>query len=89
MLNERNASVLSTVATVLASVEAFIGSGPNGASPHHDLSDRVIEAGEPVVVDIGGSMPDGYCSDCTRTYVAGGTAPEDFAIPTPTTTTHC
>lgn len=56
----------------------IVAAGPNGASPHHELSDRVIEAGEPVVVDIGGTMPDGYCSDCTRTYVAGGTPPEDF-----------
>jgi Xaa-Pro aminopeptidase len=57
----------------------IVGSGPNGASPHHHVSQRVIEAGDPVVVDIGGTMPDGYCSDCTRTYVAGGSAPSDFA----------
>jgi Xaa-Pro aminopeptidase len=56
----------------------IVGSGPNGASPHHALSDRVIEAGDPVVVDIGGTMADGYCSDCTRTYVAGGKAPSEF-----------
>jgi Xaa-Pro aminopeptidase len=56
----------------------IVAAGPNGASPHHDTSDRVIEAGDPVVVDIGGTMPDGYCSDCTRTYVAGGEAPDDF-----------
>jgi Xaa-Pro aminopeptidase len=49
----------------------IVGSGPNGASPHHHLSDRVIEPGDPVVVDIGGVMPDGYCSDSTRTYVTG------------------
>ena len=57
----------------------IVGSGPNGASPHHELSDRVIERGEPVVVDIGGSLPSGYCSDSTRTYVAGGEPPTDFA----------
>jgi Xaa-Pro aminopeptidase len=57
----------------------IVGSGPNGASPHHQLSDRMIVAGDPVVVDIGGTMPDGYCSDCTRTYVAGGEPPSDFA----------
>ncbi|MGH8879339.1 MAG: M24 family metallopeptidase [Stackebrandtia sp.] len=56
----------------------IVGSGPNGASPHHDLSDRVIEAGDPVVVDIGGTTPEGYCSDSTRTYVAGGTPPGEF-----------
>jgi Xaa-Pro aminopeptidase len=57
----------------------IVGSGPNGASPHHALSDRTIEAGDPVVIDIGGTMADGYCSDCTRTYIAGGTPPADFA----------
>lgn len=49
----------------------IVASGPNGASPHHELSDRVIQAGEPVVVDIGGTMASGYCSDCTRMYVCG------------------
>jgi Xaa-Pro aminopeptidase len=56
----------------------IVASGPNGASPHHGTSDRVIEKGDPVVVDIGGTMPDGYCSDCTRTYVVGD-PPEEFA----------
>ncbi|MCM2578861.1 M24 family metallopeptidase [Streptomyces meridianus] len=49
----------------------IVGSGPNGASPHHELSDRVILPGEPVVVDIGGTTHEGYCSDSTRTYVVG------------------
>ena len=57
----------------------IVASGPNGASPHHHTSDRVIEPGDPVVVDIGGTMPDGYCSDCTRTYVAGGEPDPAFA----------
>lgn len=56
----------------------IVGSGPNGASPHHEVSDRVIKPGDPVVVDIGGTMPSGYCSDSTRTYMAGGVPPEDF-----------
>jgi len=55
----------------------IVASGPNGASPHHEVSDRVINAGEPVVVDIGGTMPSGYCSDSTRMYVCGK-APEKF-----------
>jgi Xaa-Pro aminopeptidase len=50
----------------------IVGSGPNGASPHHELSDRVVRAGDLVVVDIGGETPTGYRSDCTRTYVVGG-----------------
>jgi Xaa-Pro aminopeptidase len=56
----------------------IVGSGPNGASPHHEVSDRVIDAGDPVVVDIGGTMPSGYCSDSTRNYVAGGWAPAEY-----------
>jgi Xaa-Pro dipeptidase len=49
----------------------IVGSGPNGASPHHRDSDRVIEAGEVVVIDIGGPVAEGYNSDSTRTYVMG------------------
>ncbi|MCV2489108.1 Xaa-Pro peptidase family protein [Geodermatophilus sp. YIM 151500] len=49
----------------------IVGSGPNGASPHHELSGRAIEAGDLVVVDIGGMTATGYRSDCTRTYAVG------------------
>ncbi|GAA1568727.1 Xaa-Pro peptidase family protein [Kribbella sancticallisti] len=49
----------------------IVGSGPNSASPHHSLSDRVIEAGDMVVVDIGGPVAEGYNSDSTRTYAVG------------------
>ena len=55
----------------------IVGSGPNGASPHHESSDRVIEPGDVVVIDIGGPMPSGYFSDCTRTYLAAGGAVPD------------
>jgi Xaa-Pro aminopeptidase len=54
----------------------IVGSGPNGADPHHEVSDRVIEQGDIVVVDIGGAVPSGYNSDSTRTYVVGEPAPE-------------
>jgi Xaa-Pro aminopeptidase len=49
----------------------IVASGPNAASPHHTASDRVLGRGDAVVVDIGGTMPSGYCSDCTRTYAIG------------------
>ncbi|MFI6463890.1 M24 family metallopeptidase [Streptomyces sp. NPDC050538] len=49
----------------------IVGSGPNSASPHHELSDRTILPGDPVVVDIGGTALDGYCSDSTRVYAVG------------------
>src|ERR1035437_8364669 len=50
---------------------AILGSGPNSASPHHDASERVMRAGEPIVLVIGGTRA-GYASDTTRTvWVAG------------------
>ncbi len=50
----------------------IVGSASNGASPHHEASERVIGPGDVVVVDIGGPMPSGYFSDCTRTYLVNG-----------------
>jgi Xaa-Pro aminopeptidase len=50
---------------------AIVGSGPNAASPHHEPGDRVIEAGEVVLCDFGGTTPDGYCSDITRCVHTG------------------
>jgi Xaa-Pro dipeptidase len=56
----------------------IVGSGPNGSSPHHGVSGKVLERGDVVVVDIGGPLPSGYHSDCTRTYVLG--ADPDAAV---------
>src|SRR3954452_21252446 len=58
---------------------AIVGSGPNAASPHHDATDRVIQAGEVVLCDFGGTMVHddgvGYCSDITRCVWTGSTEP--------------
>jgi Xaa-Pro aminopeptidase len=54
---------------------AIVGSGPNGASPHHEAGERVIAAGDAIVLDFGGRMA-GYCSDITRTVVVGEPEPE-------------
>lgn len=54
----------------------IVGSGPHGADPHHEYSDRVLQAGDIVVVDIGGPVEPGYNSDCTRTYSLGEPDPE-------------
>lgn len=62
-----------------AAAFVIVGSGPNGASPHHDLSDRVVRPGDLVVVDIGGPTPEGYFSDCTRTYTMGEPAYPEIA----------
>ena len=58
---------------------AIVASGPNSASPHHEAGDRVIEAGDAVVLDIGG-MRAGYCSDTSRTAFVGDPAPEFAAL---------
>jgi Xaa-Pro aminopeptidase len=47
-----------------------VGSGPNGANPHHEAGERVIQAGDAVVLDFGG-LRYGYGSDTTRTVVVG------------------
>jgi Xaa-Pro aminopeptidase len=51
--------------------ETIVASGENSAKPHARPSDRVIRAGDPVVVDFG-AMFDGYRSDMTRTFCVGG-----------------
>jgi Xaa-Pro aminopeptidase len=47
-----------------------VGSGPNGANPHHEAGERTIEEGDAVVLDFGGLM-NGYGSDTTRTVCVG------------------
>ncbi|MBV5243407.1 Xaa-Pro peptidase family protein [Mycolicibacterium sp. PAM1] len=54
----------------------IVGSGPHGADPHHECSDRELQAGDIVVVDIGGPYDPGYNSDSTRTYSIGEPDPE-------------
>lgn len=54
----------------------IVGSGPHGADPHHEHSDRVVGRGDVVVVDIGGPVAPGYFSDCTRTYSLGEPDPQ-------------
>jgi Xaa-Pro aminopeptidase len=50
--------------------ETIVAAGANGARPHSRPSDRVLEAGETVVIDAGARV-DGYCADCTRTFTTG------------------
>ncbi|WP_248499505.1 M24 family metallopeptidase [Tomitella gaofuii] len=54
----------------------IVGSGPHGADPHHEVSDRVLAEGDMVVIDIGGPVEPGYNSDSTRTYCIGEPDPE-------------
>ncbi len=48
----------------------IVASGPNSASPHHHTSERVIQSGDVVVLDYGGTYQ-GYYSDITRTVFVG------------------
>jgi Xaa-Pro aminopeptidase len=48
----------------------IVAGGPNGARPHADPGERLLERGWTVIVDAGCSV-DGYCSDCTRTFATG------------------
>ncbi|WP_327432600.1 MULTISPECIES: aminopeptidase P family protein [unclassified Streptomyces] len=48
----------------------IVASGPNGANPHHEADDRVIERGDMVVLDFGG-LKEGYGSDTSRTVHVG------------------
>jgi len=43
----------------------IVGTGPNGASPHHHPGDRRLQPGDTVVIDIGATL-DSYKSDVTR-----------------------
>lgn len=49
---------------------AIVAGGPNGASPHHEPGDRVIQPGDLVVCDFGGRWQM-YSSDVTRTFAVG------------------
>jgi len=56
-----------------------VGSGPNGANPHHELGGRVLEEGDMVVLDFGG-LKDGYSSDTTRTVHVGEPTDEERSV---------
>lgn len=50
--------------------ETIVASGPRTALPHAGTGERAIEEGDLVLCDLGASWR-GYCSDLTRTFVAG------------------
>lgn len=49
---------------------SIVAAGENSARPHHQPGDRVIRAGEPIIIDMGARL-NGYCADITRTFVLG------------------
>lgn len=56
---------------------AIVAAGPDGASPHHGAGARRIGPGDPIVLDIGGTVQ-GYGSDITRMLWVTGA---DAAVP--------
>jgi Xaa-Pro aminopeptidase len=65
-----------------AAFDVIVASGPNGALPHAEPTERVLQPGDLVVVDIGARVQ-GYCSDMTRTFAveeASAQAREVYAI---------
>ena len=56
-----------------------VGSGPNGANPHHEAGDRTIEDGDMIVLDFGG-LKDGYGSDTSRTIHVGEPTDEEREV---------
>ena len=53
------------------SFQPIVASGAHGALPHAEPRATVIEPGTLVTIDWGAKL-EGYCSDCTRTFAAGG-----------------
>ena len=62
------------------SFSTIVGSGPNSTTLHYNADDRLMNAGEVVVMDIGASYR-GYAADVTRTVPIIGTfTPDQRAI---------
>ena len=55
----------SFVAQDVKPLFTIVGTGGNGAFPHHHTGKTILKSGDAVVMDIGGSK-DGYSSDITR-----------------------
>ena len=74
-----NASTAAQIGQVLGVDAIIVGSGPNGAFPHHEFSDRRLKAGDMVIIDIGATLDD-YHSDVTRVVHLGEPSAEERAV---------
>lgn len=61
------------------SFECMVASGTNSANPHHNNTDRALQAGDLIILD-GGAIYEGYASDITRTVALGNLSPESQRI---------
>jgi Xaa-Pro aminopeptidase len=57
----------------------IVGSGPNGANPHHEMGERIVQDGDMVILDFGG-LREGYGSDTTRTVHVGPATDEERLV---------
>ncbi|MFK7802022.1 MAG: aminopeptidase P family protein [Anaerolineae bacterium] len=57
--------------------EIIVASGPNSAMAHHHPSDRKLQIGDPIIVDMGAVL-DGYHSDMTRSFFLGNEPDDKF-----------
>ena len=64
-----------------AAFDTIVASGPNGALPHYRAGDRILDAGDVVVLDFGAVL-DGYCCDLTRTVSVGPPSAEAVRVHT-------
>jgi Xaa-Pro aminopeptidase len=84
-VNERDILALTdytfrTAGGAGASFRAIVGSGPNSTSYYYRANDRVMQAGEVVVIDAG-ALYQGYVGDVTRTLpVNGRFTPDQAAV---------
>ncbi|MGQ9491047.1 MAG: aminopeptidase P family protein [Anaerolineae bacterium] len=69
-------SYMRTHGAQAASFEIIVAGGPNGAKPHARPTDAPLQAGQPIVIDMGARL-NGYCSDLTRTICLGQPADPD------------
>ena len=61
------------------SFPTIVASGPNSAVPHHETSNRKLQQGDVVLIDMG-CRYEGYCSDMTRTLFLGSATDEEKNI---------
>ena len=52
------------------SFDTIVAFGTNAAKPHAVPTDRILQSGDLVLIDMG-LVLQGYCSDMTRTFIAG------------------
>jgi Xaa-Pro aminopeptidase len=52
----------------------IVAAGPNSARPHHHPGEALLQAGEPIIIDLGARV-EGYCADLTRTFILGEPTP--------------